>query len=136
VSRLYEALKKAQQARAALAGSKASEPATQPPLAADRRRSARLALRVNILVYGRRVSGEPFYEETRTLQVSNNGCLLTLATPVTPGQRLVVISRNADREQQAQVVHQRAPKSQGAKVAVEFLEAAADFWPGALPADT
>jgi hypothetical protein len=133
MSRLYDSLKDAEKTRSA-DKQPAPPPAPAPrPQGRERRRSTRLALSVPILIYGRLENGEPFQEETRTLQVATTGCLFTLKTPVKPNQHLVVISRVKDRERVARVAYVKPLKSQLAEVGVEFLERAPDFWPIAFP---
>jgi hypothetical protein len=127
---LYDALKKAQQARAALGRSKKGPPAPLGFPGPERRRSARWELGVNVLVYGRTTTGAPFCEQTRTLQVSDTGCLVKLSTPVTAGQRLIIIRQSHDSHCQAQVVRQIAGESHGTEAGVEFLETVPDFWSG------
>jgi hypothetical protein len=133
MSRLYDALRHAQKERVAKNASKTSEPSPAARAGSERRRSHRVSISLPILVYGRSESGEPFHEETRTLQVSPNGCSFTSETQVTLEQRLMIISQNKDREQLARVVYIKARKPQPTEIGVEFLERRPDFWPVGFP---
>lgn len=135
MSRLYDALRHAQKERGAKEPGKEPEPAPAARAGFERRRSHRVAISLPILIYGRNGSGEPFHEETKTLQVSPTGCSFSLDIPVALEQRLMVISQNKDREQLARVVYIKARKPQPTEIGVEFLEPRADFWPVGFPTE-
>ncbi len=102
---------------------------TQGMLASDRRRSERLDLRVPVFVYGHASDDEPFYEETKTLQVNAHGGLIALAIGVKAGQRLLLGNVVTEKEQECHVVH-LGPKhvNKKTKVAIEFARPPGDFW--------
>ncbi len=82
-----------------------------------------------MLVYGHASDDEPFYEETKTLQVNVNGALITMAMGVKRGQRLLLANGVTEKEQECYVVH-LGPKHLNKKtdVAIEFTQPAPDFW--------
>jgi hypothetical protein len=66
MSRIYDAIKRAQSERAA------SEQSKENP-EFERRRAARVVLRVPVYVYGHGLRQEPFHEETTSLVVNSQG---------------------------------------------------------------
>ena len=135
MSRLYDALRHAQKERVAKDANKSAEPTAPPKSGIERRRNQRVSISLPILVYGRSGSGEPFHEETHTLQVGPTGCSFALGALVALEQRLVIISQNKEREQLARVVYVKARKPQPPEVGVEFLDPKPGFWPVGFPSE-
>jgi hypothetical protein len=125
MSRIYESLRQLERAQMS-----AREPDARPSpgRAVERRRTRRQFLRVPVLVYGHLVSGEPFHEETHMVWVNSEGGMLDLATPVSPGQPLILANQETQTEAACRVVHVSAPRARRAYVAVAFVEAQAGFW--------
>jgi hypothetical protein len=146
MSRIYEALRRAQQERSrARQAERAGEASAQEQPSAgeapenERRRSARLALRIPLFVYGHSVARQPFHEETQSLRVNENGGLLTLATQVRRGQKLLLTNKATQSELECRVVWvglapSQPPAREGRRpparleVGVEFLRPASHFW--------
>jgi hypothetical protein len=128
MSRIFEAIKKAQQERLARAHGDPSPLASGPGPHSDRRRNRRWTVDVPVFVYGHDTIQEPFHEEAHTLDVSANGALLMLGAQVQAGQKLLLINRTTQFEQECRVVYlgERLPHSSA--VAVEFGNANAPFW--------
>ncbi len=102
-------------------------------LTSDRRRSERLDLCVPVFVYGHASDEEPFYEETKTLQVNAYGGLISMAMGVKRGQRLLLANGVAEKEQECHVVHLGSKHlNKKTNVAIEFTQPAPDFWPTQL----
>lgn len=125
MSRIFEALKQAQQARASEAQ---QTPAADRVEARDRRRSRRSVLDVSVYVYGHGPEKEPFHEEAHTLNVNANGALLLLSVPVRKGQQLLLTNLLTDREQDCQVVFLGTKRSRTIEAGVAFSHANPDFW--------
>jgi hypothetical protein len=126
MSKIFEAIKKAQQDRVGMAQ---TEPAALVPgPRSDRRRSRRWDLDVPVFVYGHSTAQEPFHEEAHTLDVSANGALLMLGARVQPGQKLLLINKSTQAEQECRVVYLGERRTQSAAVAIEFGQANAHFW--------
>ena len=94
----------------------------------ERRRSERLALRVAVLVYGHAPGKQPFHEEATTLEGSSHGGLLTLATKVWVGQKLLLMNITNQEEQECHVVRLGLKHRKKRDVAIEFTRPAPDFW--------
>ena len=126
MSRIFEALKKAQLARAGKAPPKPpAEDAVEIP---DRRRSRRWALDVSVYVYGHGPGKEPFHEEAHTLNVNANGALLLLGAPVEKGQTLLLTNQLTQQEQDCRVIFLGTQHSRTVEAGVAFRESNPDFW--------
>ncbi len=116
MSRIWEALKRAEQHRKKTSGR------------SDRRREPRVPLRVAVFVYGHCSNRDPFHEETETTGVNAYGGLLTLTTGVRHGQRLLLTNKDTRQEQECHVVYVGAPQAERIEVGVAFAEPAPGFW--------
>ncbi|HUK32070.1 MAG TPA: hypothetical protein VLV89_13215 [Candidatus Acidoferrum sp.] len=127
MSRIYDALKRAQAERA-----KAKDSKTDSEF--DRRRTQRIALQVPVFVYGHGRRQEPFHEETTSLVVNSHGALLPLSNRVRLGQELLLTNPATQSEQPCRVVFLASKRSRRNKVGVAFAGEAPSFW--ALPGDS
>jgi len=99
---------------------------------ANRRRSQRVILSVQVTVSGQGAKGK-FTEETKTLVVNAHGALITLAAKVTQGQQMELKSVSNPEPQICKVVY-IGPSVQGqTQVGVEFTKPAPHFWHVAFP---
>jgi hypothetical protein len=141
VSRIWQALREAERERArALAGKNeaeseridresASEERVAPPVKdTDRRNGLRHARETTLLIYGSDADKQPFHEESETLDVNENGCLLTLLSAVSRGQRLFLTNMTNQAEQECRVVYVGRRVRGRARVGVEFIGPAPHFW--------
>jgi hypothetical protein len=126
VSRIYDALKRAQSERA-----KAKD--SQSDSEFDRRRAQRIAVQVPVFVYGHGRGKEPFHEETTSLVVNSHGALLPLSNRVRLGQELLLTNPATQSEQPCRVVFLTSKRSRQIKVGVAFTGEAPSFW--SLPGD-
>ncbi len=126
MSRIFEALKHAQLARASKAPPK--PPAADAAEVPDRRRSRRWALDVSVYVYGHGPGTETFHEEAHTLNVNANGALLLLSVPVRKGQTLLLTNQLTQRELDCRVVFLGTKHTRTVETGGEFLETNPDFW--------
>ncbi|HUJ30633.1 MAG TPA: hypothetical protein VLY23_05090 [Candidatus Acidoferrum sp.] len=133
MSRIWDALKEAEEekARATQRGhAEPDKPREKPPEkgSSERRRSQRRVHRVALLVYGRDAEQQPFHEEAYTLEVNDNGCLLSLETTVARGQRLFLTHTRNQAEQECRVVTVGRRVRGRARVAIQFSHRAHHFW--------
>lgn len=121
MSRIYDALKRAQSERTATKNGNGDAEF-------ERRRAKRVAMQVPIFVYGHGLRKEPFHEETTSLVVNSHGALLVLSKKVKPGQRLLLTNATTRQEQPCRVVHTLQRKPKQLEVAVAFPDPAPEFW--------
>jgi hypothetical protein len=132
VSRIWRALREAESyksrstSRGPAARSTVSELRSRE--AADRRGSKRTIEAVLLLVYGSDEDKQPFHEESKTLDIAENGCSFLIEAPVSQGQRLFLANTVNQAELQARVVHVGRRVRGKARIGVEFLRAAPEFW--------
>ena len=112
MSQIFDALRTAQQSRAA---------------ARDRRRSRRQSARVPVFVYGHLSCRDPFHERAYLQQVSDDGGLLMLSTGVQHGQKLLLTNDLTQTEQKCFVVHLRPLDSRCVEVGIEFARSCPEF---------
>lgn len=126
MSRIFEAIKQAQNSRSGTSG--IEPPSSDLTPSSDRRRSRRWPIDVSVYVYGHGPEKEPFHEEAHTLNVNANGALLLLSVPVHQGQTLLLTNRFTEQEQGCQVVYLGAKHSRTIEAGIAFPEANPDFW--------
>jgi len=122
MSRIYDALKRAQREKASRA---------QGGGHAERRGSVRRAIQVPLLVYGHAAGRTPFHEETQSVQVNAGGGLVALSARVTRGQRLLLVNRLTEKEQECEVVSSAPTGTPLTLVGIKFARPAKDFWQAA-----
>lgn len=121
MSRIYDAVKRAQSERAA-------RQKADKKIEFERRRAERVPLSVPVFVYGRGDRNEPFHEETNSLVVNAHGGLLILSSKVKFGQELWLTNPETRHEQACHVVHFVKKARKRSEVAIAFTEPAPTFW--------
>lgn len=96
----------------------------------DRRGTRRVSVHIPLFVYGHTPGGDPFYEETYTISVNGDGGLISMTSPVRPGQRLVVTNQGNDQTEQCVVVSVRAHATDRSNIALKFPAPTPHFWRG------
>lgn len=81
-----------------------------------------------LFVYGCEPDGTPFYEEAQTLATSVHGGLISLKTPVRPGQKLLLTNKENECSQECVVEFLGPRLRRGFDVAFEFSAPAPHFW--------
>lgn len=99
-----------------------------PAAKADNRKSKRSKTSSALLVYGSDEQKHPFHEETAPFDVSEGGCLITLKTEVTLGQRLFLVNTSNQDEQECRVIRIDKVADGQRQIAVEFLRPSPEFW--------
>ena len=102
-----------------------SDPA---PPRADRRRCARWNAHVPVFVYGHTSDQTPFHEDAYSSVVSERGALLIMTTPVPVGEKLLLINKVTQADQECRIAHVGPRDGPSVEVAVEFTDAAPQFW--------
>lgn len=81
-----------------------------------------------LLVYGSDGDKQPFHEETESIDANEEGCLLSLATEVSRGQRLILTNTRNLAEQECRVVYIGRRVKGKLRIGVEFVQPAPQFW--------
>jgi hypothetical protein len=100
----------------------------------ERRRTARVALRVDLIVQGETENNGMFKAEARTLSVSGHGGMMVLEPEVTIGQKLVLLNANSGQMAECKVVSAKTAGDGKRNVAFEFTSAEINFWKMCFPA--
>jgi c-di-GMP-binding flagellar brake protein YcgR len=105
----------------------------------ERRRTARVALCVELIVHWEAEGHEKHRVETRTLSVSGYGGMMVLDREVPVGQKMVLIHVNSGQKAECKVVSAKVLRDGTRNVAFEFTSDVVNFWrmcfpvPGAKP---
>ena len=100
---------------------------------AERRKSKRWKQPVPVLVYGSDSEKQPFHEKSETIDINDDGCLLTVESLVAAGQHLFLTNLRNRAERECVVVHVGKRVNGKAQVGVNFLRPLRD---SALPGPT
>ncbi|MGA8870144.1 MAG: hypothetical protein WB460_03330 [Candidatus Acidiferrales bacterium] len=125
MSRIWDSLKSVE--RRQTVGGSGDSPQSEPAFT-ERRCSERLRVCVPLFVYGHSIHREPFYEAAELLFVNAMGGLITLETPVTPGQKLLLTSQKNQRDQECSVIGLRSDYLNRFAMGVAFEDPLPDFW--------
>ena len=85
-------------------------------------------VKLPLFVYGYGADGNPFYEHAHTIAMNARGGLISLSTPVEPGQRLLITNKENECSQECVVEFLGARLSRGVDVAFEFSTPMPEFW--------
>jgi hypothetical protein len=100
--------------------------------AAERRRTQRVLIAMPVLVRGG--SGtKTFEEDTATVSVSANGCLVRLAHAVVRGEEIAIVNPKTAEELPSTVTFIGLKEGGKAEVGAEFAEPSPLFWRIAFP---
>lgn len=126
MSRIYEALKNAQEMRSKseLSAGDNLRVMEMP----ERSSSPRSELDIDITVYGRAAGESPFYEEASTVRGNADGGLFLLVVPVLEGQDLLLFNNRTSQEQICRVVNVNIRDVQTSEVSVVFPSPNREFW--------
>lgn len=97
-------------------------------VAESRRRSQRVAMKIEVRVSGYNAEGARFTEDTHTEQISAFGGLVALQTPVNRGQRLVLSNLQTKATVECMVAYRDATH-----VGLAFVVLNQSFWPVDFP---
>jgi type II secretory pathway predicted ATPase ExeA len=81
-----------------------------------------------LFIYGCGPDGDPFYEHAHTIATNERGGLISMSTPVQPGQRLLITNKENECSQECVVGFLGARLARGVDVAFEFPVPMPQFW--------
>jgi len=102
-------------------------------LAANRRRSQRVLMKLPVRVSGQGDGALFFEEDTYTLAISAHGALVVIAAPVYRGQRFTMSNVQTKAALECVVVHVDKTPGEQTRVGVEFMLPNQTFWRVAFP---
>lgn len=102
-------------------------------LAANRRRSQRVLMKVPVRVSSQAGAATFLEEDTHTLAISVHGALLVVAAPVYRGQRFTLSNTQTKAALECIVAHVDKVPGEQTRVGVEFLMPNQTFWRVAFP---
>jgi hypothetical protein len=102
-------------------------------LAANRRRSQRVLMKIPVRVSGQAGAASFFEEDTYTLAISAHGALIAVAAPVSRGQRFTLSNVQTNAALECIVVHVDRVPGEQIQVGVEFMLPNPTFWRVAFP---
>ena len=102
-------------------------------LAANRRRSQRVLMKIPVRVSGQTGPGSLFEEETHTLAISAHGALIAVSEKVKRGQRLSLSNVQTRAALECVVAHIGKREGEHIQVGVEFMLPNPIFWHVAFP---
>lgn len=105
-------------------------PGTENP--SDRRRTHRLQITMPVIVRGGS-GAHTFQEETRTVSVNANGCMVHLGAQVTRSQPVSIVNPKTAEELPCKVTYIGQRDGNKTEVGLEFSEASPLFWRIAFP---
>lgn len=100
----------------------------------ERRRTARVALCVDLIVHGETGTNGAFKAEARTLSVSRHGGLMVLEPEVASGQLLRLVHTGTGQKADCIVVSAKLLRDGKRNVAFEFVSVESNFWKMWFPA--
>ncbi len=99
----------------------------------ERRRTARVALCIDLIVHGETEGNGKFKADARTLSVSKHGGMMVLDLEVTIGQKLTLVNMNSAQKTDCRVVSAKLMRDGKRNVAFEFTSADINFWKMCFP---
>lgn len=99
----------------------------------ERRRTARVALCVDLIVHTETDSNGKSKAEARTLSVCEHGGLMAMEPEVRIGQKLILLNMNSGLKAECKVVSAKPAHDGKRKVAFEFTTAQSSFWRMCFP---
>ena len=99
----------------------------------ERRRTARVALCVDLIVRGETQNNGTFEAQTQTVSVSGYGGMMVLDPEVTIGQKLTLTNMNSGQKAECTVVSVKTAREGKKNVAFEFTLAEINFWKMCFP---
>jgi hypothetical protein len=93
----------------------------------NRRATSRIDAHLPLFIYGSLPGGDPFYEETFTISISETGGLMLMASRVESGQRIMITNQGNDQTQEC-VVTWIAAQPAASYVAFKFPTRIPQFW--------
>ena len=96
--------------------------------AANKRRSSRVFIRIQVQAKGRNLEGRPFRQKAETIVINAHGGLIYLNETLEMGADVLIANPATEEEQECRVVFVGSGSDKGQRVGLEFLTPAPHFW--------
>jgi hypothetical protein len=107
---------------------KGAAPASIRKSTKPRRSSERKPFHVPVVVYGWSKSVGSFHEDTTTMMFNASGALVRLTTQLEPGEKLFIVNRFTQEEQEVRVVFKEPHVRGGHEIGLAFQKPVPLFW--------
>lgn len=94
----------------------------------SRNRTTRVHIAIPVFIYGNNEFGAPFSENSQTVAVNPNGCLIQLETRVVKEQPLLLTNIKTDEEMTCNVVNLGNGVNGKIEVGLRFVQPSPRFW--------
>jgi hypothetical protein len=98
-------------------------------------RTQRLHMAISVSLNGTREDGNPIKETTKTELINARGCLVGLSTPLTKGQKLLLVNMMNKAETSCTVVTLQKERTGEIKAGLSFEKLIPKFWGIYFPPD-
>jgi hypothetical protein len=102
--------------------------ATAGPIKKTPRSSARMTMRVPVVVYGFAGKSGAFHEETETVTINSSGALVILKTKLEVGETVFLIHKASRAEQEVRVAYVDRYSDRETRLGLAFKQPVSDFW--------
>ena len=126
MSRIYDAIKSAQESRSS-SGLSTADFLGEMKMP-GRSMAPKKELGIDLTVYGRSEGDEVFYEQAKAINGNANGGVMLFPIPVIEGQDLLLINNGSSQEQICTVENVFTQDMQTLEVSVRFPSPNASFW--------
>ncbi len=92
------------------------------------RRSDRISIALPVLVFGTEITGQDFFETTRTHLLSRHGAAVVLKRQLAPLQQVTIRNLNSGKEAFAQVIGPLGGRPEGSVYAITLLDPQENLW--------
>ncbi len=92
------------------------------------RRSDRISIALPVLVFGTEITGQDFFETTRTHLLSRHGAAVVLKRQLAPLQQVTIRNLSSGKEAPAQVVGPLGGRPEGSVYAITLLDPQENLW--------
>jgi PilZ domain-containing protein len=100
----------------------------------ERRRTARAAMSMRLVVSGERADGQKFKFWTRTESVSRHGGMMVLSNLLDEGQQIELLNEFNHKKARVRVVAVKRSRDGQVHATFEFVEGEENFWSMTFPA--
>lgn len=118
-----------------MADAPTSPPGGSGEFGPERRRNHRVQIAIPIVLKAE-IKGKSIAEETKTIVVNLNGCLVRMKTPVTPNQQFTITNPATQESATVRVSYIGRKDGDRTEVGLGFVQPSPKFWRISFPPDS